>query len=224
MRRTTPLAVLWSILSLSLLSTQTGAPLTAAPNAAPAPAGLAAPVAARLAKSGVRVTVAKGPVTLDFWFVESLPMKAGSATPSWDDVEEGTLVGAVNISTDYRDIRAKILKPGLYTLRYGIQPDNGDHLGVSPFRAFLLLSPAAQDKDPKATGHDGTIDLSKASIGGSHPGVWSIDPPVATAAAHSIHKTSLGHQAIVMEIPIVRDAKPAGTLKFGIVLIGSIEA
>jgi len=206
------------------VAAQAGAPLTAAPNASPAPAGLAEPVAARLAKSGVRVTVAKGPVTLDFWFVESLPMKAGSAAASWEDVEEGTLVGAVNISPDYRDIRAKILKPGLYTLRYGIQPDNGDHLGVSPFRAFLLLSPAAQDKDPKPTGHDGTIELSKVSIGGSHPGVWSIDPPVANVAALQTHKTSLGHDAIVMEVPVTRDGKPAGTLRFGVVLIGSIEA
>jgi hypothetical protein len=217
-------SLLLSVLSFVHLAAQGNASLTAAPHAAPVPAGLAAPVAARFGKSGVRVTVAKGPVTLDFWFVESLPMKAGSAATSWDDVEEGALVGAVNISTDYRDIRAKILKPGLYTLRYGIQPDNGDHLGVSPFRAFLLLSPAAQDKDPKPAGHDGTIELSKASIGGSHPGVWSIDPPVATATALSLHKTSLGHQAIVMEVPIARDGKPAGTLKFGIVLIGSIEA
>jgi len=224
MKRIARLAFLCSFLSHTVLLAQGSAPLTAAPHVAPAPAGLAAPVAARLAKSGVRVTVAKGPVTVDFWFVESLPMKAGSASPSWDDVEEGTLVGAVNISTDYRDIRAKILKAGLYTLRYGIQPDNGDHLGVSPFRAFLLLSPAAQDRDAKPTGHDGTIELSKTSIGGSHPGVWSIDPPVASAAPLSTHKTSLGHQAIIVEVPIARDGKPAGTLKFGIVLIGSIEA
>jgi hypothetical protein len=224
MTRIGRLAVLCSFLSHTVLLAQSNAPLSAAPHADAVPAGLAAPLAARLGKSGVRVTVAKGPATLDFWFVESLPMKAGSGAPSWDDVEEGSLVGALNVSTDYRDIRAKILKPGLYTLRYGIQPDNGDHLGVSPFRAFLLLSPAAQDQDPKPTGHDGTIELSKASIGGSHPGVLSIDPPVATAATLSIHKTSLGHQAIVMEVPIARDGKPAGTLKFGIVLIGSIEA
>lgn len=224
MKRIASLSILSFFCCVLLLSAQNGSALTAAPHSNPLPVNLAPGIGALLSKSGVRVTVAKGPVTLDFWFVERLTMKAGSASPSWDDVEEGTLVGAVQISSDFRDIRAKILKPGLYTLRYGIQPDNGDHLGVSPFRAFLLLSPAAQDTDPKPTGHDGTIELSKASIGGSHPGVWSIDPPVATAAPLSLHKTSLEHQAVIVEVPVGRDDKPAGTLKFGIVLVGTIEA
>ena len=224
MKRTASLSVFCSLCFILLLAAQGSAPLTATPQANVPPPGLAPAMAALLSKSGVRVTVAKGPVTLDFWFVGALPMRAGGAAPSWDDVEEGTLVGAVNISSDFRDIRAKILKPGLYTLRYGIQPDNGDHLGVSPFRAFLLLSPASQDTDPKPTGHDGTVELSKASIGGSHPGVWSIDPPVATAAALALHQTTLDHQAVVVEVPVARDGKPAGTLKFGVVLIGSIEA
>ena len=82
--------------------------------------------------------------TLDFWFVTSLPLQAGGA-PSWQQTEEGTIVGAVRVSAVYRDIRGRTIKPGTYTLRYGIQPANGDHLGVSPFREFLLLSPAAAD-------------------------------------------------------------------------------
>ena len=217
------LAVLISISSLEVVTTQSAASLSAASNPSPAPAGLAAPIAAKLSKSGVRVIVAKGP-TLDFWWVEGLPVKAGTAAATWDDVDEGALVGVVSISAAFRDIRGKILKPGLYTLRYGLQPDNGDHLGVSPFRTFLLLSPAAADKDAAATGHDGTIELSKTSIGGSHPGVWSVDPPVAKQPALEVHKTSLEHQAVVMDVPVTRDGKPAGTLRFGLVLIGTIEA
>jgi hypothetical protein len=201
-----------------------GASLTATPHSNPPPPGLAPPIAARLAKGGVRVVASKGPATLDFWWVDALAVKPGASAPTWEEVEEGALVGVVNISPDFRDIRAKVLKPGVYTLRYGIQPDNGDHLGVSPFRAFLLLSPAADDKVPAPTGHDGTVDLSKGSIGGSHPGVWSIDPPVAKIPALQLHKTSLDHQAVVMEVPVTRDGKPSGTLRFGLVLIGTIEA
>jgi hypothetical protein len=213
------------LLSFFIVSAQGTAPLTVSTPATPAPSGLAAPLTARLAKASVRVVVAKGgPVTLDFWWVDALPIKAGTAAPSWDDVEEGALVGAVNVSASFRDMRAKVLKPGLYTLRYGLQPENGDHLGVSPFRTFLLLSPAASDQEAAATGHDGTIELSKESIGGSHPGVWSIDPPIAKEPPLQLHKTSLGHDAVVMEIPVMRDGKPAGTLRFGLVLIGSIEA
>jgi hypothetical protein len=202
--------------------TQDGGP-TAAPHAEAPPAALAKPVAARLSTGGVRVVVPKGPVTLDFWWVADLALNEGAAV-SWADIEEGALVGAVDVSAAYRDVRGRVIKPGVYTLRYGIQPQNGDHLGVSPFREFLLVSPAAVDTDPAAHGHDGTIELSRQAIGGSHPGVLSIDPPVVTGAPLQLHKTELGHDAVIMEVPVTRSGKPAGTLKFGVVVVGRIEA
>jgi hypothetical protein len=214
--------LLVSLLSTTLLAAQL---LTATASSSPAPAALAAPISAKLAKAGVKVVAGKAsPVTLEFWWVEALPLKGSSAAASWDEVEEGTLVGAVSIGAEFRDIRGRVIKPGVYTLRYGLQPENGDHLGVSPFRNFLLLSPAAIDTDPAPRGHDGTIELSKQAIGGSHPGVWSLDPPVAKDAALQPHKTDLGHEAIIMEVPVTRDGKPAGTMKFGVVLVGRIEA
>jgi hypothetical protein len=201
---------------------QAPAPVATA-GTAPVPGALAAPISARLAKAGVRVVVDK--VTLDFWWVDGLPLKGGAPEGSpWAGVEEGTLVGAVSVSAAFRDIRGRILKPGVYTLRYGVQPENGDHLGVSPFRDFLLLSPAANDTDPKPRGHEGTVELSKEAIGGSHPAVMSIDPPSAKETPLQLHKTQLDHQSVVMEVSVVRDGKPAGTLRFGVVLVGKIEA
>lgn len=200
-----------------------GPPLAATLQKAQPPEGAAPAISQKLAPDGVRVAVGKT-VTLDFWWVAALPLKAGGTAASWADVEEGSLVGAVRIPADFRDMRGRVIKAGVYTLRYGIQPQNGDHLGVSPFRDFLLLSPVAADQDPAPRGHDGTIELSKQSIGGSHPGVWSIDPPVAGAAPLSLHKTELGHDAVIMDVPVVRDGKPSGSLKFGLVLIGKIEA
>ena len=205
-----------------LMLVQAPAGLGAARHADPVPAGVAAPVAQTLAPGGVRVTA--GNTIIAFWFVSALPVKAGTAAPSWKDVDEGSLVGVVSLDKDYRDIRGRVVGAGTYTLRYGIQPANDDHLGVSPFRDFLLLSAIAEDTDPAPRGHDGTIELSKHAIGSKHPAVWSIDPPVAAEAPLSIHTTDLGHKAVVMEIPITRDGAPAGTLKFGIVVIGKIEA
>ncbi len=177
------------------------------------PAELAAPIAALMAPGGVRAAV--GANTLTFWWVKQLPLKS----PAWSELPEGSLVGAVKIEKDFRDIRGRVIKAGTYTLRYGIQPANGDHLGVSPFRDFLLLSPVALDKETTALGHKGTVEISKETIGGSHPAVLSIDPPVASEAALSLHTTELGHKAIVMEVPI-----QGGTLRFGVVLVGKIEA
>ena len=205
----------WIILFWGLLLSQAPADLTGAKHSDAAPPELAAAVTATLAPGGVRATV--GANTLTFWWVKELPVK--SATRAWSEVQEGTLAGAVKIEKDFRDIRGRVIKAGTYTLRYGIQPANGDHLGVSPFREFLLLSPAAADTDPRPRSHDEAVDLSKQTIGGSHPAVWSLDPPSAPDPPLTVHTTELGHKALVMEVPVA-----GGVLRFGLVLIGKIEA
>ena len=67
-----------------------------------------------IASGGVRANVAA--TQLDFWFVKALPVKGGGAG-SWTSMEEGTLIGAVRLSSDFRDIRGRLIKPGIYTLR-----------------------------------------------------------------------------------------------------------
>ena len=65
-----------------------------------------------------------------------------------------------------------------------------------------------------AVDHDGTIALSKQTIGGDHPAVWSIDPPAGKDAPLAVYTTDLGHKSLIVEV---------GKLKFGIVLIGRIR-
>ena len=191
-----------TILSLVMMQ---AAGLSGAVHTDPVPTEIAAPVATKLAPGGVRAT-ANG-TTITFWWVKDLPGQ------SWKDVPEGSLVGAVKLDTAVADIRGHMMKAGVYTLRYGIQPANSDHFGISPFRDFLLVSPAAADTDPAAVGHDGVIALSMQTLGGSHPAVLSIDPPAATQAPLDVYTTQLGHKSLIVQV---------GQLKFGIVLIGRI--
>ena len=186
------------------------------------PAGLADGVRAVLAAGGQHV--AAGTRTLDFWWVKTLPLAAGSSGVTWESVPEGTLVGAVQISANYPDIRGKTIKAGLYTLRYALQPENGDHLGVSPYRDFLLLSPAGVDTSAATLSHDDTVNLSKQSLGISHPATWSLDPPVATSAPSTVYKNDAGFTGVVFQVPVSRDGKDVGTLKFGLILVGSIQS
>ena len=150
--------------------------------------------------------------TLDVWLVQSIERTADG--PGWSNVESGTLVGAVRVSGEFKEIRGKVVKPGVYTLRYGLQPQNGDHLGISAFRDFLLLSPAAIDKDPKVLGFDGAVALSKEVIGTAHPASLSLDPPEdAPGTVLSTYKNEYGHEGVVLQI---------GTLKFGLIVSGLI--
>ena len=70
---------------------------------------------------------------------------------------------------DYRD---QTIAKGVYTIRYGLQPVNGDHLGVSPFRDYALLLPAAKDKTVASLPRKQLEDQSAESAGTSHPAVF----------------------------------------------------
>ena len=155
--------------------------------------------------------IVNGPATLDIWLVDKLQSSGGAG---WSGVESGTLVGAVRVTGEFKEIRGKVVKPGVYTLRYGLQPQNGDHLGISAFRDFLLLSPAAVDKDPKVLGFDGVVAVSKEVVGTAHPASLSLDPPEdAPGAVLSVYKKELGHEGVVLQI---------GSLKFGLIVSGLI--
>jgi hypothetical protein len=197
------LSFISALAALSLAVAPTVTPLTDKP-----PAELAAGVSSRLAAAA---RVVAGAATLDIWLVDKLESSGG---PGWSGVDSGTLVGALRVGGEFKEIRGKVVKPGVYTLRYGLQPQNGDHLGISTFREFVLISPAAIDTDPKVLGFDGVVALSKEVIGTAHPASLSLDPPEdAPGAALSTYKNEHGHDGVVLQI---------GSLKFGLIVTGLI--
>lgn len=206
------LGVLWNLCLLVALAPLLGAQTKVSPLAEKPPSELAPAVAAALQSSGVKVIV--GGATLDIWLVQSLPGDG----PGWSNVDSGTLVGAMRVTGPFKEIRGKVVAPGAYTLRFGLQPQNGDHLGISTFREFLVISPAGVDTDPKVLGFDGVVELSKQVIGTSHPAGLSLDPPEdAPGAVLSTYKNEHGHDGVVFEV-----RKGAGTVKFGLIVSGLI--
>ncbi len=183
------------------------------------PSQLAPAIALALQSSGVMASV--GDATLEFWWAQAIAITADG--PGWSNVESGTLVGAMRVTGPYKEIRGKVVAPGVYTLRYGLQPQNGDHLGISSYREFLVVSPANVDTDPGVLGFDGVVALSKQVIGTSHPAGMSIDPPEdAPGALLSTYRNDSGHHGIVFDVPRSQGGKPAGTVKFGLIVSGTI--
>ena len=56
-------------------------------------------------------------------------------------------------------------------MRYGLQPVNGDHLGVSTYRDYSLLLPAAKDQKLDLPPRKQLEQRSAESAGTSHPAV-----------------------------------------------------
>jgi hypothetical protein len=181
------------------------------------PPEIAAPIAGLLAPQVTTVTTSTTKVEL--WWVRSLPLGEGVKAPAWSEVAEGTLVGALRIGSAWNDIRGYTIRSGVYTLRFALQPQNGDHMGISPNREFLLLAPAADDTSPAPAGYDGAVELAKKAARRSHPASLSIDPPSASAPPLSATTNDLGHQVVVVSVPTSAGA----AMTFGLVVEGTIE-
>jgi hypothetical protein len=218
-RRSFAATLFFLVVAPLLLGAQT---ISIASRPDPPPVELADPIEALIAPGAQHVSIAG--TTLDIWLVKSLPLIPASSEVSWSAVEEGTLVGAVTLSSAYRDIRGATLKPGHYTLRFGIEPQNGDHAGVSTYREFLLLSPAAADNSAAALNHDSVVSISRQSTGGSHPACWALDPPVASGErVGSVRKNRAEQSAVIFSVPASRDGTDVGALKFGLVLVSTVH-
>jgi hypothetical protein len=203
-------------------TTLPGQALTATKASAPPPSEVASPIAALLAPDAVSVTV--GDVPIQLWWVKALPLEAApSSAPGWENVSDGTLIGVIRVGATWHDIRGYVVKPGVYTLRFALQPQNGDHLGVSPNREFLLLAPAAVDTAPDVVGFKGAVDLSKKAVNRAHPSALSLDPPIATRPALSPVSNDIGLEGVVFSVATTFQEKPAGDLAFGLILKGSIQ-
>ena len=81
---------------------------------------------------------------------------------------DGELIGVLQFATEGHDYRDQSIAKGVYTMRYGLQPVNGDHLGVSTIATTRCLLPAAKDQTlaiPAAQAARGT----ERRVGGNEP-------------------------------------------------------
>jgi hypothetical protein len=196
--------------------------LSTSHDASAPPDTVAPPLKAQLQAEALVVT--RGAARIEFWWVRSLALEsAAGGAPSWSQVPDGALVGVMRTTDPLPDIRGVPIAPGVYTLRFALQPQNGDHLGASPYREFIVVGPAAADPDSNPVGYDTAVELGKKTLGRSHPAALSIDPPSATQAAGSIAPTEDGHSAVIVAIPVAHGGAEAGTITFGLVLVGRID-
>jgi hypothetical protein len=199
-----------------------GQDLAATSEAVAQPTEIAEPIRALLQTDAT--VVMRGATQLEFWWVKNIPLDtAPAAHPSWSNVPDGALVGAVRLGNAMSDIRGGPMKPGVYTLRFALQPQNGDHMGVSPYREFLLVAPAADDQSPDAAGFNGAVALAKKTLGKSHPAALGLDPPTTDQPPRAVVTNDEGHKGIVFSVPVTLQGKPAGSLTFGVTIIGQYE-
>jgi hypothetical protein len=136
-------------------------------------------IAAALDPQGTVIAGKDGPVCT-IWLAKSLMVKPGfkpSLTVKYP-LAPGQLLGALQVqSGEFSDFRGQPVKAGLYTLRYGQQPQDGNHVGTSELSDFLLAVPAASDTDPAPVKVPALMKRSAKATGSNHPAIYSLLPP-----------------------------------------------
>ncbi len=167
------LSVGLSVASLALAADQP----TFGPGTSPPPDDLSEEIRSVLNPEGLVVTLASG-TTMEFWFLAETP--AGDSTRpggTFPELGVGTLVGAVRTGGSWTDYKGNPIEPGVFTLRYGMRPEDGNHMGVSIHLDFVLLVPAVEDPAVEVGwGQDDLNIMSFAATGIGHPGVMSLAP------------------------------------------------
>src|SRR5262249_39269103 len=118
----------------------------------PVPKELKAAVGNLLSDRSVQFLDPKGNAIGELWFRKEIPAKATPAQVknglTYRELDETTLLGAVRFDQAVTDYRKQKIKAGVYTLRLGFQPMDGDHMGTAPYPEFCLLVPANADAKP----------------------------------------------------------------------------
>ncbi|HKF51457.1 MAG TPA: hypothetical protein VKB26_04035 [Candidatus Acidoferrales bacterium] len=151
----------------------------AATSAVPVPAEVSSAIRGVLSPVSTSVTSGSS-AYCEIWMRTSIPANAASGNPplgvNYGQFVDGEIVGAIHLDVAVKDFRNQPVKPGTYLMRYGLQPVDGNHQGVSDFRDFLLLTPAAQDTTSDNLSDNDMYALSRKATTTGHPSVWSLVP------------------------------------------------
>jgi hypothetical protein len=119
-------------------------------------------------------------VIMRVWFRREIPVKATEEQIknglTYREIREGTLVGALELPQKFIDFRKQELPAGVYTLRFAVQPDIGDHTGTTPHPEFCLISFADDDRTVEEIEKKKLIEVSSRVNEGRHPAVLLLWP------------------------------------------------
>lgn len=145
-------------------------------------------------------------LALEIWPRTELPLKSkpASANDTLSAIAETTVLGVVVVSEGgFRDYKDNEIPKGTYTARFGLQPQDGDHLGTAEFNYFIVLISADADKD--LAGMNQSRPMVKASgklTSSGHPVVVSLRPASSSeTGTPKLVEPAADHKAIRLKLP-----------------------
>jgi len=165
---------------------------------------------------GYRLTLDDGTTACSLWLRKNLPSSGAKEAEGvlFPEIVPSTLVGVISFPKPTTDFRGQPIKSGFYTLRYELIPTDGNHLGVSPSRDFVLLVPPASDPDPSAQfKFEELVNLSRKATGTNHPGPLSLVQ--ADSTIPGLHHDDQDHWIFSVKVSASGEEIPMGLVVKG---------
>ena len=147
----------------------------------------------------------------EFWFCHEVPLKSkpDSLAKALDAIKQATLLGAVSVQGDNRDYKDNGIAPGVYTMRLGLQPSDGDHLGTSEYAWFAVLILAKYDTKPDGiTDYKPLVKASGKETPSGHPLILSLRPVSADPGDQpKLNDPVPDHKSVVVKVPAKVEGK-----------------
>ena len=186
----------------------------------PAPKDVSEAIRPALESKGIRVLGPDGKPYVDVWLRKSIPTVKAKEEQGvkFATLEEGTLLGVIRFNTKGSDFKGNEFPAGVYTMRYGMQPRNGDHLGVSETRDFVLLSPLKADTKLEAVPHKELVNLSVQVSGIKHPTVIYLVKTDGKEKPPRVYQDST--ENVILDVEAPAEEKGGAAIRLGIVVRG----
>lgn len=187
-------------------------------------------IAGLFSDKAIELRDAKDKLLAEIWFRKSLEVKASEDDIkkglSYQSVKQTTMLGLIQYHAQLGDYRGQKPKKGLYTMRLGFQPMDGDHMGTAPFASFVLLSPVANDSGKKTVDYEGLQELSTKASGTGHPCIWLLFPVESKEMekAPQILSKFGNHTVLIGTTEVTVDGKKKGVMGIGLTIVGISDA
>lgn len=143
--------------------------------AAPAD-GLSSEIASKLEPSGVKVVRGTNRTVCTIWLCKEIETKADAVLGGGIQYpfQHGQLIGVIHYPRKGSDFRDQEIAAGTYTMRYGLQPVDGAHVGTFPTRDFLLLSKVEDDQSAAPVEIANLNERSANAAETNHPAILAL--------------------------------------------------
>jgi hypothetical protein len=132
-------------------------------------------IAPLLNETGFKVIRGASRTVCEFWLRKELPTSGAAASSGVNyPFNQGEIIGVVRFPRSGSDFRDQDIAEGVYTMRYGLQPVDGAHVGTFPTRDFLLLSKAEEDQSPAPADIKALTEKSAEAAETNHPAILAL--------------------------------------------------